>query len=123
MILRPCRDHRLLSEEPKPDTPPPKGPRPPRVPDGVDKNLLDTDTYARPARVPICNFERAGTEYRLGAARYTVADYLNHVSAVGFQNLKWQEYRGDERLVEEVPWATKYLGRPLLLLIRAERAV
>jgi SAM-dependent methyltransferase len=67
------------------------------------------------------NFERDGTEYRLGAERYTVADYLNHISDAGFGNLEWREYRGDERLVEEVPWATKYLGRPLLLLVRAER--
>lgn len=69
------------------------------------------------------NFERDGTEYRLGAERYTVADYLNHISDAGFRDLEWQEYRGDDRLVEEVPWAIKYRGRPLLLLVRAQRAV
>jgi SAM-dependent methyltransferase len=69
------------------------------------------------------NFERDGTEYRLGAERYTVADYLNHISDAGFRDLEWQEYRGDDRLVEEVPWAIKYTGRPLLLLVRAQRAV
>jgi SAM-dependent methyltransferase len=68
------------------------------------------------------NFERGGTEYRLGAERYTVADYLDHISDAGFRRLEWREYRGDDRLVEEVPSATKYLGRPLLLLVRAERA-
>ena len=69
------------------------------------------------------NFERDGTEYRLGAERYTVADYLNHISDAGFRDLEWQEYRGDDRLVEEVPWAVKYSGRPLLLLVRAQRTV
>ena len=68
------------------------------------------------------NFERDGTEYRLGAASYTVADYLNQISDVGFRNLAWREYRGDERLVDEVPAARKYLDRPLLLLVQAERA-
>jgi SAM-dependent methyltransferase len=67
------------------------------------------------------SFERDGTEYRLGAERHTVADYLGHISAAGFRRLDWREYRGDDRLVEEVPWATKYVGRPLLLLVRAER--
>jgi len=69
------------------------------------------------------NFEQEGTEYRLGAELYTVADYLNHISDVGFRNLTWLEYRGDEQLVEEVPSARKYLDRPLLLLVQAERAV
>jgi SAM-dependent methyltransferase len=69
------------------------------------------------------NFERDGTEYRLGAEPYTTHDYLNHIADAGFRNLTWQEYRGDERLVQEVPWAGKYVNRPLLLLVRAERAV
>lgn len=67
------------------------------------------------------NFERDGTEYRLGAERYTVADYLDRIADAGFRNLDWCEHRGDDRLVEQVPWAHKYLGRPLLLLVRAER--
>ncbi len=67
------------------------------------------------------NFEREGTEYRLGAERYSVADYLNRTWEAGFRELDWREYRGDERLVDEVPAARKYLGRPLLLLVQAER--
>jgi SAM-dependent methyltransferase len=67
------------------------------------------------------NFEREGTEYRLGAERYSIADYLNHISEAGFRKLEWREYRADERLVNEVPAASKYLGRPLLLLVQAER--
>jgi SAM-dependent methyltransferase len=68
------------------------------------------------------NFERDGTEYRLGAERYTVADYLDRITDAGFRHLDWREYAGDDRLVEEVPGAGKYLGRPLLLLVRAERS-
>jgi SAM-dependent methyltransferase len=67
------------------------------------------------------NFERDGTEYRLGAATYTVDDYLNQISDAGFRNLAWDEYRGDQELADEVTRARKYLDRPLLLLVRAER--
>ncbi len=68
------------------------------------------------------NFERDGIEYRLGAERYTVDDYLGQISDAGFTRLACHEYTVDEQTLEEGPWATKYLGRPLLLLIRAERA-
>lgn len=67
------------------------------------------------------NFEREGTEYRLGAERYTVEDYLDRIWDAGFRALDWREHRSDEALVREVPAAGKYLGRPLLLLVRAER--
>ncbi len=69
------------------------------------------------------NFERDGIEYRLGAERYTVADYLNYISDAGFRDLEWREYRGDDQLVKEVSTASKYRGIPLLLLVQAERAV
>lgn len=69
------------------------------------------------------NFEQGGTEYRLGAERYSVSDYLNQISDAGFRNLAWREYEGDDRLVQEVSGAHKYRGRPLLLLVQAERAV
>jgi len=67
------------------------------------------------------NFERDGTEYRLGAEPHTVDDYLNRAADAGFADITWRELTGDERLVEEVPVASKYLGRPLLLLISALR--
>jgi SAM-dependent methyltransferase len=67
------------------------------------------------------NFEQAGTEYRLGAERHALDDYLECISDAGFERLEWREYAGDRQLVEEVPWAVKYLGRPILLLVRAER--
>jgi SAM-dependent methyltransferase len=69
------------------------------------------------------NFERGGTEYRLGAERHTVDDYLNHISDAGFSRLEWNEYNVDERVLEEVPSATRYIGRPTLLVVQAERAV
>jgi SAM-dependent methyltransferase len=67
------------------------------------------------------NFEQNGIEYRLGAEPYTVSDYLNHISDAGFRHLDWRDYHVDNRLVEDVPRAGKYLNRPLLLLVRAER--
>jgi SAM-dependent methyltransferase len=69
------------------------------------------------------NFESGETEYRLGAERHTVEDYLNQISDAGFRRLEWHEYTGDHSLLEEVPWATKYIGRPLLLLVRGERVL
>ena len=67
------------------------------------------------------NFERDGVEYRLGAEPYTVDDYLGHIHDAGFRELRWRDYAVDASLVDEIPWARKYLGRPLLLLVEAER--
>jgi SAM-dependent methyltransferase len=68
------------------------------------------------------NFSEDGTEYRLGAEPYTVEDYLNRMDDAGFARIEQRDYLGDEGLVADVPVAAKYLGKPLLLLIRAERA-
>jgi SAM-dependent methyltransferase len=68
------------------------------------------------------NFTQDGTEYRLGAERYTVADYLNHIADAGFVRVAWREVAADPALADEVPGAARYLGRPLLLLVCAERA-
>ena len=68
------------------------------------------------------SFEREGTEYRLGAEPYTVDDYVNQIHDAGFRELRFRDYAVDESLVEEVPVARKYLGRPLLLVIEALRA-
>jgi SAM-dependent methyltransferase len=67
------------------------------------------------------NFERDGTEYRLGALRHTVADYVNLIDQAGLRNLTVHEFRGDDRVVQQIPWAVKYLGRPLLLAVEAWR--
>ena len=65
------------------------------------------------------NFESDGVEYRLGARRYTVGDYLTAIADAGFGRVRAYEFRGDDALVAEVPAATKYLGRPLLLAVEA----
>lgn len=67
------------------------------------------------------NFEENGIEYRLGALRHTVDDYLNAIDRSGFRALGVHHFHGDTTLVDQVPWASKYLGRPLLLAIAAER--
>jgi SAM-dependent methyltransferase len=67
------------------------------------------------------NFEREGTEYRLGALRHSVDDYLSLIDDCGFKEIQRWDFPGDHQLVTEVPWAEKYLGRPLLLAIAAQR--
>jgi len=67
------------------------------------------------------NFEQNGVEYRLGAERYTVDDYLNHMDDAGLEVVRCCHFRGDSALGEEVPGASKYLDRPLLLIIEATR--
>ncbi len=67
------------------------------------------------------NFEQDGVEYRLGAEPYSVDDYLNRMDDTGFRDISTRAYAVDERLVAEIPWAVKYLGRPLLLVVDAAR--
>jgi SAM-dependent methyltransferase len=67
------------------------------------------------------NFEQDGIEYRLGAEPYSVDDYLNRMDDAGFRDLRARDYAVDEALVGEIPWAAKYRGRPLLLLVEAAR--
>jgi SAM-dependent methyltransferase len=67
------------------------------------------------------NFEANGSEYRLGAERHTVADYLEQIHDAGFRNVRCEEYGVDAELVKQLPWAEKYLGHPLLLIIQALR--
>lgn len=67
------------------------------------------------------NFEQSGVEYRLGAERYGVADYLNHMDDAGFEVIRCRHFRGDSALAAEVPGASKYMDRELLLIIEAIR--
>jgi len=67
------------------------------------------------------NFERNGVEHRLGALRYTVDDYLTMIDDAGFRNIRVSEFHGDEALAQEIPWALKYLGRPLMLGVQATK--
>lgn len=66
------------------------------------------------------NFEVEGTEYRLGAELHTRDDYLDSISAAGFEKLCETDYAVDDELVSKVPAARKHLGQPLLLMIEAE---
>ena len=67
------------------------------------------------------NFEQDGIEYRLGAEPHSVDDYLNRMDDAGLRNVRVREYAVDETLVGDIPWAVKYLGRPLLLIVDAGR--
>jgi SAM-dependent methyltransferase len=67
------------------------------------------------------NFEHSGVEYRLGAERHAVDDYLNGVADAGFLTVRQYEFRGDAELVAEVPRAAKYFNRPLLLVVAGRR--
>jgi len=67
------------------------------------------------------NFEQDGVEYRLGAEPHSTDDFLNRMDDVGFRDVRTRDYVADEALVGEIPWAVKYLGRPLLLVVDAAR--
>jgi SAM-dependent methyltransferase len=85
--------------------------------------LVFSAFHPEPARAGVeANFEENGTEYRLGAEPYSIDDYLNGIYDAGFNDLEWTEYGPDEQVIAEVPWAAKYVGRPLLLLVVANRA-
>jgi SAM-dependent methyltransferase len=68
------------------------------------------------------NFERQGVEYRLGAHRHSVADYLGALGDAGFTVRHAHEVVADAALAATVPAARRYLGKPLLLAIEATRA-
>jgi SAM-dependent methyltransferase len=65
------------------------------------------------------NFHDSGVEYRLGAVRHSVDDYLCAVEDAGFASVRAREFTGDEELAAAVPAGKKYLGKPLLLVIEA----
>jgi hypothetical protein len=67
------------------------------------------------------NFERRRVEYRLGAERHTTDDYRNWIEEAGLRIVDFREFLGDQKLAEEIPAASKYLGRPLLLTIQARK--
>jgi SAM-dependent methyltransferase len=68
------------------------------------------------------NFEDRGTEYRLGAMRYTTDDYLTLLDAAGFRDPSFQEFSGDAQLAAAIPGGERYFGQPLLLLLTARTA-
>ena len=66
------------------------------------------------------NFERDGTEIRLGAYTHTTDDYRAAMTAAGFRSITVEEFTGTEALVARVPSARKYVGAPILLLLAGE---
>ena len=68
------------------------------------------------------NFELGDVEYRLGAEKHTVDDFLSAFSGSGFRIQTLREFAGDEELVRQIERARKYLGKPLLVLIEARRS-
>jgi ubiquinone/menaquinone biosynthesis C-methylase UbiE len=67
------------------------------------------------------NFEKEGVAYRLGAELHTTEDYRQAITEAGFAHLTKHEFDCDEALVEAIPAAHKYLGRPLLLVIVSQK--
>ena len=65
------------------------------------------------------NFEYNDVEYRLGAAPYSVDDYLEAIVTAQFDEIAYREYRADQSLADALPGAANYVGKPLLLLIAA----
>ena len=84
--------------------------------------LIFSAFHPEPARAGVeANFQLDGTEYRLGAERYTIDEYLNRIAEAGFRDLHHNEHAVDDALVNEIPPAAKYLGQPLLLIVEARR--
>jgi SAM-dependent methyltransferase len=67
------------------------------------------------------NFQLGETEYRLGAIRYTTADYIEMTSAAGFREIQSFEYAGDQELITQIPSAAELLGKPVILALKAQR--
>jgi hypothetical protein len=45
----------------------------------------------------------------------------SQIARHGFRDVRVSEFPGDEILVEEIPWAAKYLGRTLMLAVQATK--
>ncbi|HEY7914987.1 MAG TPA: class I SAM-dependent methyltransferase [Blastocatellia bacterium] len=67
------------------------------------------------------NFQRGGVEFRLGAFRHTLSDYLSMLDEAGFSDLALSEFRGDDALARVVPGGQRYIDFPVLLVIRANK--
>jgi SAM-dependent methyltransferase len=67
------------------------------------------------------NFQLGETEYRLGAIRYTTADYIELTWSAGFREVRSFVYSGDAELVTRIPQAAELLGKPVILALKAQR--
>jgi SAM-dependent methyltransferase len=68
------------------------------------------------------NFDFGGVEYRLGAIKYSVQDYIDFVAGADFDEIAFASFRGDSKLAAQLPSAAKYIGLPMLLVIGATTA-
>lgn len=67
------------------------------------------------------NFQEVDVEFRLGAYRHTVKDYLHALQNAAFVDIRQHEWRGDEQLITAVPQAKKYLNFPILLILQGKK--
>ncbi|MBI3651988.1 MAG: methyltransferase domain-containing protein [Acidobacteria bacterium] len=67
------------------------------------------------------HFQKANVEYRLGAVRHTVSDYLNWLDDAGFVNVSCEEFVGDGELAAMLPEWSRYMNFPVLLAIVASK--
>jgi SAM-dependent methyltransferase len=65
------------------------------------------------------NFEENGVEYRLEAYQHAVDDYLDAIAEADFPQVVYREFKGDQELIDQMPEAKKFLGKPMLLVIAA----
>ena len=66
-------------------------------------------------------FERSGVEYRLGARRYTVVNYLELLEEAGFEVVVRHGFLANRWLVESVPSGAGLLSFPVLLVLEARK--
>jgi SAM-dependent methyltransferase len=64
-------------------------------------------------------FVRDGIEYRLGAFRHLLDDYVGAVAKAGFTNVRLEEFTGPPELGSELPGKAHYVGFPLLIVVGA----
>ena len=67
------------------------------------------------------NFQLGQTEYRLGAIRYTTADYLEMTWDAGFREIRSFEYKADQQLINQIPSACELLAKPVIFALKAQR--
>jgi SAM-dependent methyltransferase len=67
------------------------------------------------------NFQLGHTEYRLGAIRYTAADYLEMTWDAGFREIRSFEYKADQELIDQIPQAAGLLAKHVIFALRAQR--
>lgn len=68
------------------------------------------------------NFMLNGIEYRLGAVRHTIDDYLTMLEDVGFTDTLKHEFAGDDELARIVPAASKLINQHILLVLTSRKS-